>query len=98
MQRSKHNDRRSRQPGGLRRPLQYEKERGDRRQMWKKDEGERENSERCRSLYLGESGGWGDAGRLARRGDAKPDGAALGLEAGKGAHFTRTQIILKIKY
>ncbi len=44
-----------------------------------------------------ESGGWGDAGRLARRGDAKPDGAALGLEAGKSAHFTRTQIIKKLR-
>ena len=42
-----------------------------------------------------ESGGWGDAGRLARRGDAKPDRAALGLEAGKGGHFTTTQFICK---
>ena len=61
--------------------------------MWKKDEGERENSEGCRSLYLGESGGWGDAGRLTRRGGAKPDEVALGLEAGKSGHFTATQII-----
>ena len=40
-----------------------------------------------------ESGGWGDAGRLARRGHAKPDGAALGLEAGKSGHFTGTYFI-----
>ncbi len=40
-----------------------------------------------------ESGGWGDAGRFARRGHAKPERAALGLEAGKGGHFTGTQII-----
>ncbi len=40
-----------------------------------------------------ESGGWGDAERLARSGRANPDGAALGLEAGKGAPFTGTEII-----
>lgn len=37
----------------------------------------------------GESGGWGDAGRLARRGRTKPDGAAPWLEAGKGHPFRR---------
>ncbi len=40
-----------------------------------------------------ESGAWGDAGRLARNGRAKPNGATLGLEAGRGAPFTRTEII-----
>lgn len=40
-----------------------------------------------------ESGGWGDAGRLARRGQAKPERVALDLEAGRGAHFTRTIFI-----
>ena len=40
-----------------------------------------------------ESGGWGDAGRLTRIGRAKPDRAALGLEAGKSGHFTATQFI-----
>lgn len=43
-----------------------------------------------------ESGGWGNAGRLAQTGHANPDGAALGLEAGKGARLTRTEIILYI--
>ena len=42
-----------------------------------------------------ESGGWGDAGRLARRDQAKPEQAALDLEAGKGGHFTGTDIILQ---
>ncbi len=65
---------------------------GDVEERWR---GKWKNSEGCRSLYLEESGGWGDAGRLTRRDHAKPDGAALGLEAGKGGHFTRTQIILK---
>jgi hypothetical protein len=40
-----------------------------------------------------ESGEWGDAGRLARNERAKPHGAALGLEAGTGGPFTRTEII-----
>jgi hypothetical protein len=37
--------------------MQYEKERGDGRKMWKNDEGKWENSERCRSLYLEKAAG-----------------------------------------
>jgi len=51
------------------------------------------SSEGGRVFIPRESDGWGDAGRLARNGRAKPNGAALGLEAGRGAPFTRTKII-----
>ena len=59
----------------------------------KKMKGEVGKQRGSRSLYLGESGGWGDTGRLTRRGYAKPKRVALGLEAGKGGHFTTTQFI-----
>jgi len=38
-------------------------------------------------FILWESGGWGDAERLAPRGHAKPDWDAPWLEAGKGYPF-----------
>ena len=61
----------------------------------RKEEEKWTSSEGGRVFIPRESGGWGDAGRLARIGRAKPHGATLGLEAGKGAPFTRTEIIIK---
>ncbi len=59
----------------------------------KKMKGKVEKQRGVQVFIPGESGGWGDAGRLTRRDHAKPERAALGLEAGKGGHFTATQII-----
>lgn len=57
-----------------------------------------ETSERVQVFIPRESGGLGDAERLVRGSQAKPERAALDLEAGKGAHFTRTDIIFKDFY
>jgi len=54
-----------------------------------------ERATKKRRVFISrESDEWGDARRLARNESTKPHGATLGLEAGKGAPFTRTKIIL----
>ena len=73
--------------GDWRRPLQYEKERMDSREMCKKEEGKSGKTARGAGLYtLEKAAGGAMPGAL-------PEEAALGLEAGKGGHFTGTQII-----
>jgi len=59
----------------------------------RKEEEKWTSSEGRRVFIPRESGGWGDAGRLARNGRAKPQRATVCLEAGRGAPFTRTEII-----
>ena len=49
---------------------------------------------RERVFIFRESDGWGDAKRLARNGRANPNGATLGLVAGTGAPFTRSNFII----
>ncbi len=53
-------------------------------------------SEGRRVFISRESDEWGDARRLAQNGRTKPHGATLGLEAGTGAPFTRTKIIIRV--
>ena len=64
--------------------------------LQRKDGGETENSEGETVFIPGQSGEVADARRLARWGSAKPGWARAWLEAGKGAHFTRTYIINNI--
>jgi len=76
-----------------RRPAQ-EKRRGQ-PAMWKRDEGGREKWEgRWIFIALRKAAGEAMQGHLAGWGRTKPNGATLCLEAGRGARFTRTYIIL----
>ena len=52
------------------------------------------SNEGRRVLISRESDEWDDARRLARNERAKPNGVAICPEAGKGAPFTRTKIII----
>jgi len=61
---------------------------------WEEIEGTMEKQREVEVFIVRESGESANAARHARRGHAKPDGAAPGPEAVRGAYFTRTHIII----
>ncbi len=64
--------------GGLRRSLQYEKERGDGREMWKKDEGRSGKTARGAGLYsLKKAAGGAMPGALPEEATPNPTGPRL---------------------
>ena len=87
--------------GGLRRSLQYEKERGDGREMWKKDEGRSGKTARGAGLYsLKKAAGGAMPGALPEEATPNPTGPRLawkqeraGISPGRRLYLIREKLV-----
>ncbi len=87
----------ARQPGkGLRRPLQYEKDRGDGREMWKKDERESWKTARGAGLYsLEKAAGGAMPGALPEEATPNPTGPRLAWKQERASISPRRRLFYK---